>query len=137
MPHVFQTETKHTANVPLTPTKAARVIVAICNRNDTNNIIGDRADVEMGYSIPVTQVTMSIILGEALGLGFQDTMANPALQEYFALVCDKLYEVNITLAFSRTHWFITKLPNEHDLGYAYGSEDLVEQGPDGFRGFNW
>lgn len=150
MSHTFRSVTKHEAQVPLTLTKARDVIAAICYRNDTVNVIGTRywnspnnpikpmPQDFMGYAIPVEFDVMVEILGVELGDNFQDAMSNPALREYYAVLSDKLFEMGITLAFSRENWFIIKLPTESmkmvNVNYTYTLQDLINKGPDGYRG---
>jgi len=151
MSHTFRSTSKHEAQVPLTPTKAVRVIAAICYRNDTRQVIGKRGwqepgkpavrpmpDDYMGYVVPVDQDAMVEILGIELGMMFQDAMANLALREYYAVLSDKLFEAGITLAFARDYWYIVKLPESSmrivNADYTYTLRDLVEKGPDGYRG---
>lgn len=140
MSHTFRSATKHNVTVPLTVTKAGDVIAAICNRDDTPNVIGNRiiGPKREGYHIPVSIMAMSHILGPELGENFYDAMANPAYREYYTRVVRRLKEVGIRIAFGDDYWYILKTPDLKNpdvlASYAYNRTNLFNQGPGGYNG---
>jgi hypothetical protein len=134
----FIATSKHTALVKHTVTKASDILIAICNRNDTYNIIGNRqvGNNREGYCVPVQARPMARIIGGELAFSFQESMGNPALKEYYDRICERLYEASIALAWSKEFWYINKLPlktNEEMMRcYSYGMLQLINQQPSGF-----
>lgn len=134
----FTSTSKHKAQVPMTVTKAADILITICNRSDTYNIIGNReiGNNRQGYQVPVKHSVMSQFIGVELAFAFQDAMSNPALKEYFDRICERVAAASISIAWSKEYWNLNKLPakeNEEMMhGYAYGMEQLAEQQPFGF-----
>lgn len=135
----FISTSKHKAQVPLTVTKAAEVLIAICNRSDTYNIIGTRetGNNRQGYQVPIESRVMAQFIGSELAFSFQEAMSNPALKEYFDRICARVAnDAAISIAWSKEYWNLNKLParaNEEAMhGYAYGMTQLIEQQPSGF-----
>jgi len=134
----YKSTTQHTAQVPMTVTKAADTLAAICNREDTAQVVGDRAlrKHSHGYHVPIDQDAMGFIIGRELAESFHATMRLPAYKEYFEKINARLVQGGITLAHSSEYWFLHKLPRfdpEDELLYIYSHQSLINQAPAGFQ----
>lgn len=134
----FKSTTQHIAQVPMTVTKAADTIAAICNRDDTVQVVGDRKPGKhsYGYHIPIDQDAMGCIIGRELAENFHSTMKLPAYREYFEKINSRLVQAGITISHSSEYWFIHKLPrfdSDDESLYIYSYESLVNQAPAGFQ----
>jgi len=148
---VFTTSTKVTADIIMSVKQAVDILTAIANRNDTaqrfqlsrsipiNNedAWGAKKPMDGGQVIPIEHSVMAEILGPQLGLGFSTAMTNPAYEEYFNLINERLMQMKWTLVHSAaTFWFLIRVPEEGLMQfnplYSYSRLDLLRQRPNGF-----
>lgn len=134
----YKSTTQHSAQVPMTVTKAADTLAAICHREDTTQVVGDRkpGKYRYGYHITIDQDAMGFIIGRELAESFYDTLRLPAYREYFEKINARLVEVGITVAYSSEYWYLHKLPRfepEEEPLYIYSYDSLINQAPAGFQ----
>lgn len=134
MAYHFSTPTS--ASFPYSVTKATNMIAAICHRDDTPRVIGERVfgPKTPGYVIPVSHQAMGAILGNQLAYNFRH-VSNEAVHGYFSKVVERLQSVGIHIAYSPSCWFIAKLPSTANevvaAGALYTTRELLAQRPAG------
>jgi hypothetical protein len=124
------------ASFPYSVTKVTDMIAAICHRNDTPRVLGERGfgPNTPGYVIPVSHAAMAMILGSQLAYNFRH-VRNDAVHGYFLKVVERLQGVGIHIAYSPSCWFIAKLPSTANevvaAGALYTTRELLAQRPNG------
>lgn len=104
------------------------------NRNKTSKIIGDRQPgLDHTWAIHISHDVMSMIIGRDLGHNYPDAIKNPAIEQYFERVTNRLDVLGMSLYYGKRCWVCVRGSHSAGEGIAqdliYNVDDFFNEAP--------